>query len=494
MTEVEMIEPNLGGSTLTKKSLRALRSKIIRLYKQDQRPWVIGYSGGKDSTAVVQLIWDALLELRKTESLSKTVHILSSDTLVETPAVVDALRENLVKMEKAANQQKIPVEVDLVAPPANQSFWVNLIGRGYPAPTTTFRWCTDRLKIAPANKFILDTVSKHGEAVLVLGVRSEESTTRAQSIELYKNKAAEPDFSTHTSLPGALVYAPIVDWTTHDIWDFLGQSTPPWGGSHRDLITMYRNAQAGECPLVVDKTTSSCGNSRFGCWTCTVVSADKSMEALSETEDGSGEWLEHLLDFRAFLFKTTKPENKINYRQVRRRDGSIRFRDKNSSTLIWGPYTPEFREELLTELLKTEQRVREDGPHPDMELINDAELLRIREIWSQEPNPAFFLIDPARILEENSERKIAWPQSDDFGQKHQEYKALEEAASKHKVPSEVLTKMLKVEEEFRYSASRKGINKKLLSALKSSWLSREEVLSERERRKIVEEEIITNED
>jgi DNA sulfur modification protein DndC len=138
--------------------------------------------------------------------------------------------------------------------------------------------------------------------------------------------------------------------------------------------------------------------------------------------------------------------------------------------------------------------VREDGPHPDMELINDAELLRIREIWSQEPNPAFFLIDPVKILEENSERKIAWPKSDDFGQKHQEYKALKEAASKHNVPSEVLTKMLKVEEEFRYSASRKGLNKKLLSALRSSWSSREEVLSERERRKIVEEEIVTNED
>ncbi|MCB1193045.1 MAG: hypothetical protein H7A23_12965 [Leptospiraceae bacterium] len=32
-----------------------------------------------------------------------------------------------------------------------------------------------------------------------------------------------------------------------------------------------------ECPLVIDDTTPSCGNSRLGCWTCTVIDQDKSM-------------------------------------------------------------------------------------------------------------------------------------------------------------------------------------------------------------------------
>jgi DNA sulfur modification protein DndC len=493
MSATDAVQRQLGDATLNAQVLSDLRKHIIRLYKQDDRPWVIGYSGGKDSTAVVQLIWDALLELSKTQELKKFVHILSSDTLVETPVVVDALRANLKKMGEAALAQGIPVTVDLVAPPANQSFWVNLIGRGYPAPTTTFRWCTDRLKIQPANKFILDTVSRHGEAILVLGVRKEESSTRAQSIELHANKAAEPDFSVHSSLPGALVFAPIVDWTTHDIWDFLGSAIPPWGGSHRELITMYRNAQAGDCPLVVDKSTSSCGNSRFGCWTCTVVAADKSMEALADAEDGSGEWLDHLLGYRDFLMQTTIPINKHKYRQHRRRDGSVRFKNEESSVFIWGPYQPKFRAEMLRRLLEAETSVRTEGPDPTTELITDAELLRIREIWAKEPEPEFFTLSVEEILAGASKREIAWPKTDDFGSRHQEQKVLLEVAEETGVPSDIMTRLLRIEEEARFSAKRYRIHQKIGAALASSWQSTEDILEERQQRRLVEEKEQENE-
>ena len=478
----------LGDSTLSGDVLSELRERIIRLYKQDARPWVIGYSGGKDSTVIVQLIWDAMLAIAKEEAPKKPVYVLSSDTLVETPVVVDALRKNLIKMGEAAKKQGIPLTTHLVIPDTNQSFWTNLIGRGYPAPTTTFRWCTDRLKIKPANEFILDKVSQHGEVILVLGVRKEESVTRAQSIEAYEKKASELDFSAHTSLPGALVFSPIVDWTTHDVWDFLGVSTPPWGGSHRELITMYRNAQAGECPLVVDKTTSSCGNSRFGCWTCTVVSADKSMEALSDVADGSGDWLLHMLDFREFLANTTIPSEKYKYRQTRRRDGSIRFKNERSSTLIWGPYQPKFRAEILRKLMEAETAVRADGPDPDAVLITDVELLRIREIWAQEPEPDFFTLRVEDIVALSSERKVSWPASDDFKMRGTEQKALLHAAEESGVPAEVLARLLRVEESARYKAKRIGLNERLLSPLRAKWQSREEVLAEREKRTQIEAE------
>ena len=481
MAEID-IHPGLGELTLTGDRIAELRAKIQRLYAQDQRPWVIGYSGGKDSTTVVQLVWDSLAELAEREPLKKPVYVLSSDTRVETPVVVDELQRNLSLMESAARDKGLPFSANLVVPPPDQSFWVNMIGRGYPTPTKTFRWCTDRLKIQPANQFILDRVSDFGEVVLVLGVRKDESATRNQSIMLHEKRSAEPDFSLHSSLPGALVFSPIVDWTTRDVWSFLGSAVPPWGGSHRRLITMYRNAQAGECPLVVDKTTSSCGNSRFGCWTCTVVTADRSMEAMADASDGSGEWLLPLLELREFLAKTAVPKDKGKFRQVRRRDGSIRFRDKKSSTLIWGPYKPHVRVEILRRLLKAEAAVQSDGPDEALQLISDEELLRIQEVWGQEPDPEFLTLNIAEIVRGESSRSIKWPQSDDHLMGTIEKQAMLSASKAAGVPREILGRLLRIEEAAQFKAKRMGLREKLLTAISASWADEEDVLRERAQR------------
>ena len=67
-------------------TVKAVCEEIRRLYQWDQVPWVIGYSGGKDSSAVLQLVWLALKEL-SVEKRSKPVHVISTDTLVEQPVV-----------------------------------------------------------------------------------------------------------------------------------------------------------------------------------------------------------------------------------------------------------------------------------------------------------------------------------------------------------------------------------------------------------------------
>ena len=72
---------------------------------------------------------------------------------------------------REAKTQGMPFEAHKVVPELKDTFWVNLLGRGYPAPSTKFRWCTDRMKIQPANKFILDRVTEFGEVVMVLGAR-----------------------------------------------------------------------------------------------------------------------------------------------------------------------------------------------------------------------------------------------------------------------------------------------------------------------------------
>ena len=198
------------AALLEKARLDQKYEEIRQIYQRDDRPWVVGYSGGKDSTTALQLIWVALAGLAKSE-LKKPVYVISSDTLVETPKIVDFIDGSLDRMNKAALKAGLPFSAHKVRPVVNDSFWVNLIGRGYPAPSNRFRWCTDRMKINPANAFIMDRVAEHGEVVVVLGVRKDESATRAQVMSLHRIKGTE--LSRHTSLPNAFVYTPVEDFT-----------------------------------------------------------------------------------------------------------------------------------------------------------------------------------------------------------------------------------------------------------------------------------------
>ena len=321
--------------------------------------------GRGSTTAALQLIWYVY------------VYVISSDTLVETPVIVSYITGTLDRIEAAAREQEMPFQTALVRPKTEDTFWVNLIGKGYPAPYTRFRWCTDRMKIQPANRFILDKASEHGEVILVLGVRKGESATRDQVLSLHRMKNSL--LSRHTTLPNAFVYTPVVDFTTDDVWMYLLSAASPWGGDNKQLLTLYRNTNAqGECPLVVDETTPSCGNSRFGCWTCTVVTKDKAMEGLI---DNGEDWMLPLLEFRDFLAETQDPERKPDIREHRRRNGQVTILNNK---LVHGPYTLDFCKELLSRLLTTQQQVREAGPDPDIKLITDDELEEIRKIWRTE--------------------------------------------------------------------------------------------------------------
>ena len=115
-------------------------------------------------------------------------------------------------------------------------------------------------------------------------------------------KGRERDrLSPNSKLPGSLIYSPIEDWTNDDVWFYLMQTRNPWGYDNRDLLGMYAGASAdGECPLVVDDSTPSCGDSRFGCWVCTLVEQDKSMAAMIQNDEEK-EWMMPLLDLRNAL-------------------------------------------------------------------------------------------------------------------------------------------------------------------------------------------------
>ena len=279
------------------------------LEDDNNRPWIIAFSGGKDSTLMLQLAWQALQKI-PSEFRSRKVYVICNNTLVENPTVLTYVDEILAKIQKGAVEQGMPITVDQTTPQLEDTFWVNLIGKGYPAPNNMFRWCTERLKISPTTKYITDKISKHGEAVILIGTRSDESISRAQSIKKHEIKGTR--LRAHP-LPNANSYAPIKDITTDELWEYLLQVKSPWGGDNRKLIAMYNNASEGDCPLVVDIKTPSCGNSRFGCWVCTVVKRDKSMEAMI---DNGADWLIPLMEIRDFMVSTIDRSDPEKYKDI----------------------------------------------------------------------------------------------------------------------------------------------------------------------------------
>lgn len=349
-----------------------LKQSIQRAYKDETQnyPWIVGFSGGKDSTLVAHLIFEAIMRIAP-KLRTRKIYFISNDTLVENPFVVQQVEDQFIKIKNTAKCFSLPISTVISKPELVHTFWVLLIGKGYPTPNMKMRWCTDRLKIRPTSQFILNNVSEYGAAIVVLGVRKDESSSRKRSIEKYKD-IDNSYLTPHSSLSGAYIYRPIRDLLTSDVWYYISQNDPPWGGTHEKLIQMYRDADGGECPFVLSKDESpGCGtnSSRFGCWVCTVVTKDRSLQGMVES---SQEKYQSLIDFRDWLQAI---RNNSEYRQARRRNGQFSF--KTDGALINGPFTMKARREILDNLLKTQDSYGN-------ELITTEEINKIKEIWAEE--------------------------------------------------------------------------------------------------------------
>lgn len=454
------------ASFFSQNTIKHLLKEIQETYKCNNYPWVIGYSGGKDSTATVQLVWYALAELPLSER-SKPVYIISSDTLVETPVVVKQINTTLRLIQENAAQLEMPIIIQKVTPTVEDTFWVRMIGMGYSAPTKRFRWCTDRMKIKPANTFILETAAHFGEVMMVLGARKSESMSRAQVMNK-REFLPGTHLSRHSSLSRAWVYTPIENFTTDDVWTYLLQVPSPWGGNNRDLAAMYRSTQSGECPLVVDSSTPSCGNSRFGCWVCTVVEKDRMMQSLI---DNGEEWMEPLLDFREKLAETQIPERKHEFRDFKRRNGKTIVKD---GKLIPGPYLPEIRQRLLRDLLQLQTRVQKDGPDPDMVLITQAELHEIRRIWRSELSDWADTVP--QIYREVTGQELSWVEDEGGAFTSREYSIIEEESSLNGAPTQLVTRLIDLERQMQGMGRRSGIYSEIHRIFEEEWGSESEVL------------------
>lgn len=453
-----------------KTTLEHIYQEIQELFLESSFPWVIGYSGGKDSTAVVQLVWQALERLPVAQRQFKKVFVITTDTLVENPVVAAWVERSLHLMRDSALQQEMPFEPHNLKPKFKNSFWVNLLGKGYPAPRAKFRWCTERLKIWPSNEFILNVANESGETILALGTRKAESATRARTMTKHEEKRTRDRLSPNSHIENCLIYTPIEDWTNDDVWLFLTRTDNPWGLGNTELLELYKDAtEDRECPLVVnlDDSTPSCGASRFGCWTCTLVTRDRSLEAMVNN-DPQNHWLKPLIKFRGYLATKGDDEN----RDFRRMKGHVQlFHDAP----IHGPYLQSYREFLLEHLLLTEQEMRATAPEQfkDLELITFEELQEIRRIWLVEKHE---IEDHLPQIYEKARGK-AYPDESGgfyhfFGE--DELRILDQVCDHDRLSYEMLRELIDIEWGFRTKLRRAGLFDRLEKAIQRSFYENEE--------------------
>ncbi|MBF1506426.1 MAG: DNA phosphorothioation system sulfurtransferase DndC [Prevotella pallens] len=374
------------------------------MYADDTyRPWIIGFSGGKDSTVLLTLVWLALKKIKEDIlvpfQLRRPVYVVCNDTLVENPIISSYVDGVLSQIEKQARKEDLPIFVRKTIPKLEDSFWVNVIGKGYPVPNTAFRWCTEKMKIKPTARFITEQVDECGEAIILIGTRKSESATRARSIK--KHEIHGQRLTHHTLLHNTYVYAPIKELMLEEVWYIVNAIPCPWGSDNSVLFNIYMDASADdyECPTVVtDKSHGSCGQSRFGCWVCTVVKDDKSMRSLIKN---GREWMRPLYDFRMEL---DSERNILENRMPFRRDGRRAVNDM-------GPYIFKYRAKILKKLLEVQHELQQVDPK--IRLISDQELIAIQVNWYRDFNFGYQVSEiynsiykESFIMEENVKNKL----------------------------------------------------------------------------------------
>ena len=414
------------------------------------RPWIVGFSGGKDSTVLLTLVWLALQKIKKNTIIPfqfrRPIYVVCNDTMVENPIIATYVDEVLNKIEIQAREEDLPIFVRKTEPKLEDSFWVNVIGKGYPVPNTAFRWCTDKMKIKPTARFIVEQVDECGEAIILIGTRKAESVTRARSIK--KHEVYGKRLTNHTILKNTYVYAPIKELMLEEVWYIINTMPSPWKFDNSILFNIYRDASADdyECPTVVtDKEHGSCGQSRFGCWVCTVVKDDKSMRSLIKN---GREWMKPLYDFR---IEIDQERNIIENRMPFRRDGRRAINDM-------GPYVFSYRAKMLRRLLEVQYELQKHDPK--IKLISNQELIAIQVNWYRDFNFGYQVSEiynsiykESFNMEENVKNKL-------------EADLMREICSENPEEGELIEQLLLLQRSKSLMQRRRGLKNEIESRLK----------------------------
>ena len=437
--------------------------EIMVVYKHDERPWLIGYSGGKDSTLLVALVYEAMKRLKEAGAeLSKRVYIITSDTMVENPIVRNYMHSSSNSINEAAKRDRLNILATVIYPDEDQTFWSRVIGLGYPTPEPPgFRWCTERLKINPMNTYVNERIKESGEIIILLGVRKGESLTRQKTITAREIEGKL--LNMHNDIPNAYVYNPITEVPNDLVWEFLlkGDCKSPWGTDMKYLFSLYQGENLGEEKSVLGEVDRDkipvTGNSRFGCWCCTMVKEDKSLQNFINKSVGEEKRMLTLL--RDFRNKLLEMREDSTLRESKRRNGTI-YR-KADGTLGLGPFTLEARRMILEGLLDLENKT-------GLELITIGELKVIDKMWDEEGD-----LSCRRLVDSYYKvkgKKLPW---DDYKTPRfdpEAISAIEEVADKYDIPVELITKLIVSVDENKHITRNNKMQKAFDQIINQNWL------------------------
>ena len=446
--------------------LDEIREEMRAVYLHDDRPWMVGFSGGKDSTLMLSLVIEMLQGLKQ-EELRKKVYVVSSDTGVENPV----FQRHMHGMARLINENcaHLGVEARVIRPPAERSFWSCLIGLGYQAPEMPYiRWCTCYLKIKPMNAFALGVIRESGEVVHVLGVRKAESAVRMK--RLTREKIEGKVLVRHNDIRGAYTYNPLADISTEQVWDYLlsGDAKSPWGSDNRFLWGLYQGEEMPEESSVLghidDSRLPVQGNTRFGCWCCTIACKDTALQNF--IEKGYAE-LKPLRDFKQWLAGI---RNDPQYKDYKSRRGVVT--DDVRRAKGFGTFSLYGRETILKKLLELEE---ETG----FSIVSDEELKFIDSCWEKDGD-----ITRRRLADAYysvKKKRLSWdryrvPLLDDvqIGQ-------IRELCGEHKVDFELFCRLLAAIEGSKHKTRSNKSAKEFDLILEQEWVSCGEVAAEKER-------------
>lgn len=298
----------LRRETPVQRAMRRIRSVM----EQGLAP-VIAFSSGKDSSSLANLVLNTAREMKEKGFKPMPILVVHSNTGVEQPEIAQLAKDELAKMRTFAKKHGLEVEVRIGQPTLSASFPVRVIGgRGLPSFPDSRADCSTDWKVA-VNTRLIDQAYKDlskredvKDVVVMTGVRQDESIARDQRIK----KRGEVAEGVWENDAGKLRASPILDFTVDDVWEYLGYCAAGVEESYSDfsdVMRIYAAAGGSSCVVVADMQSanrkSACG-ARFGCWACSRVATDRSMDNLIESDQARYSYLRPLAALRNFISNT----------------------------------------------------------------------------------------------------------------------------------------------------------------------------------------------
>lgn len=198
-----------------------LTIQSLQAYAYDKTTWVVGFSGGKDSTALATFLDYAFSngQLKRPENLI----IAYSDTLMELPSLEYGAHALLNKLQGKGWQVRRSKPQLEVKDQRTERFFVTMLGKGYPPPNNRFRWCTDRMKGQKIDGMYKAIAEEYGNDYIGFdGIRKGESAVRDRvittSCSVGDGECGQGWF--HTTGSGQKL-SPILHWRACNVWDWI---------------------------------------------------------------------------------------------------------------------------------------------------------------------------------------------------------------------------------------------------------------------------------